>query len=278
METGDYHGATIQNNMARVMHGYLICGQVGEEHLILSAILAADLLAVHPGCVPPSCEEMCGTAPEAKTKRRNERHQRGRHQKAQHPFSTPLNNHIHVCCLIRNTMNALCFSVAALPQLPRWPPLVSHCLWLSGKRGAGIKKGLRYRRMRSSRKTWVPASRSMVFVTCGTRKTPCTNMQHLLFGFQRHTYNRTLRTRNTRNTHGTRSTKVKVEATAQYASHMKNGGNVQNGCFHDVWHVRKPPGTSKLYGFIFDEQKQFIPFCAWQTKEYFWFLLRDLRG
>ena len=43
-------------------------------------------------------------------------------------------------------MNALCFSVAALPQLPRWPPLASHCLWLSGKSGAGIKKGLRYRR------------------------------------------------------------------------------------------------------------------------------------
>ena len=185
MESGDCHGATIQNNKARVMHGYLICGHVYEKHLILSAILAADLLAVQLGCVPPSWQEMCGTAPEAETKRRNERHRRGRHQKAQHPYSTPLNNHIHDCCLIWNTMNAVCFSVAALPQLPRWAPWASHCLWLSGKRGAGIKKGLRYRWTHSSRKTWVPASRSMVFVTCGTRNTPCTDMQHLLFGLQR---------------------------------------------------------------------------------------------
>ena len=80
-------------------------------------------------------------------------------------------------------MNALCFSVAAFPQLPKWPPLASHYLCLSGKRGAGIKKGLRYKRTRSSRKTWVPASRSMVFVTHGTGNMPCTDMQHLLFGF-----------------------------------------------------------------------------------------------
>ena len=66
MGTGD--GANIQNNMARVMHGYLVCRQVREEHLIPSAILAADLLAVHPGCVPAGCEEMCGTALEAKKK------------------------------------------------------------------------------------------------------------------------------------------------------------------------------------------------------------------
>ena len=71
--------------------------------------------------------------------------------------------------------------------------------------------------------------------------------------------------RNTRNTRGTRSTKAKVEATARYASHMENGGNEQNGCFHDVRYVRKPPGpgTTKLYGFIFDQQKTLIPFCAW---------------
>ena len=78
--TGD--GANIQNNMARVTHGYLICGHIGEEHLILSAILAAELLAIHSGCVPTGCEEMCGTAPQAETKRRNERHRRGRHEKA----------------------------------------------------------------------------------------------------------------------------------------------------------------------------------------------------
>ena len=84
-------------------------------------------------------------------------------------------------------MNALSFSVAALPQLPRWPPWASHYLWLSGKSGAGIKKGLRYRRMRSSRKTWVPASRSVMFVTCGTRNTPCTDMRRELFVFQSHT-------------------------------------------------------------------------------------------
>ena len=160
-------------------------------------------------------------------------------------------------------MNAVCFSVAAFPQLPRWPPLASHCLWLSGKSGAGIKKGLRYRRTRSSRKTWVPASRSLMSVTCGTRNPPCTDMRHELCEFQRHTLKRTLRTRNTRNTRGTRSTKAKVEATARYASHMENGGNEQNGCFHDVRHVRKPPGTKKLYGFIFDEQKTLIPSCAW---------------
>ena len=40
---GTRDGANIQNNMARVMHGYLVCGHVGEEHLILSAILAANL-------------------------------------------------------------------------------------------------------------------------------------------------------------------------------------------------------------------------------------------
>ena len=44
---------------------------------------------------------------------------------------------------------------------------------------------------------------------------------------------------------------------------MENGGNEQNGCFHDFRHVREPPGTTKLYGFIFDEQKSLIPFCAW---------------
>ena len=128
METRECHGATIQNIMAPVMHAYLICGHVGEVHLILSAILAADFLAVDPCCVPPSWAEMCGTAVEAERKKRSGRHRRGRHQKAQHPYSTPLNNHIHVCGLIWNTMNALCCSVAALPQLPRWPPLASHCL------------------------------------------------------------------------------------------------------------------------------------------------------
>ena len=65
MGIGD--GANVQKNLARVMHGYLICGHIGEEHLILAAILAADLLAVHPCCVPPGCEEMCGTAPEKET-------------------------------------------------------------------------------------------------------------------------------------------------------------------------------------------------------------------
>ena len=38
--------------MALVMHAYLICGHVGEVHLIFSAILAAGFLAVDPGCVP----------------------------------------------------------------------------------------------------------------------------------------------------------------------------------------------------------------------------------
>ena len=37
-------------------------------------------------------------------------------------------------------MNALCLSVAAFPQLPRWPPLASHCLWLSGKKRCGHKE------------------------------------------------------------------------------------------------------------------------------------------
>ena len=68
METRDCHVATIQNIMALVMHAYLICGHIGEVHLILSAILAAHFLAVDPGCVPPSCAEMCGTAAEAETK------------------------------------------------------------------------------------------------------------------------------------------------------------------------------------------------------------------
>ena len=72
MGTGD--GANIRNNIAGVTHGYLVCGHVGEEHLTLSAILAANLLAIHPGCVPTGCEETCGTAPKAKTKTRNERH------------------------------------------------------------------------------------------------------------------------------------------------------------------------------------------------------------
>ena len=112
-----------------------ICSHVGEEHLILSAILAANLPAVHRGSVPAGCEEMCGTAPEAETKRQNKRHLRGRHQKAQHPHSTKLNNHIHVCRLIWTKMNALCFSPAAFPQLPKWPPLARHCLWLSDLMG-----------------------------------------------------------------------------------------------------------------------------------------------
>ena len=111
----------------------------------------------------------------------------GAHQKAQQPNSTPLINHIHVCCLMWNTLNAFCFSVAAFPHLPRWPPLASHCLWLSATRGAGIKKGLCHRRTRSSRKTWVPASRSIIFHTRGTRNTPCTDMRHLTFGFHTHT-------------------------------------------------------------------------------------------
>ena len=51
-------------------------------------------------------------------------------------------------------------------------------MWLSGKSGAGIKKGLRYRRTRSSHKTWVLASRSVMSVT---------DMRHELFEFQRHT-------------------------------------------------------------------------------------------
>jgi hypothetical protein len=68
METRDRHGATKRNIMALVMHAYLICGDVGEVHLIFSAILAAGLLAVDPGCVPPSCADMCGTAQKQKKK------------------------------------------------------------------------------------------------------------------------------------------------------------------------------------------------------------------
>ena len=67
-ETRNRHGATIQNIMALVMHAYLICGHVGEVHLFLLAMLAADFLAVDPGCVPPSCAEMCGTARKQKQK------------------------------------------------------------------------------------------------------------------------------------------------------------------------------------------------------------------
>ena len=37
-------------------------------------------------------------------------------------------------------MNALCFSVAAFPQLPRWPPLAGHYLWLSGEKRCGHKE------------------------------------------------------------------------------------------------------------------------------------------
>ena len=69
METRDCHGATIKNIVALVMRAYLTCGLVGEVHLILSAILALDFLAVDLGRVPPSCAEMCGTAPEAQTKK-----------------------------------------------------------------------------------------------------------------------------------------------------------------------------------------------------------------
>ena len=46
METRDRHGATKRNIMALVMHAYLICGEVGEVHLIFSAILAAGLLVM----------------------------------------------------------------------------------------------------------------------------------------------------------------------------------------------------------------------------------------
>ena len=60
MGTGD--GANAQHNMARVLHGYLVSCHLGEEHLILSAILAADLLTVHTGRLPTVCEAMCGKA------------------------------------------------------------------------------------------------------------------------------------------------------------------------------------------------------------------------
>ena len=68
IETRDRHGATIQNIMALVMHAYLIRGHAGEVHLIVSAILVADFLAVDSGCVPPSCAEMCGKAQQQKEK------------------------------------------------------------------------------------------------------------------------------------------------------------------------------------------------------------------
>ena len=55
------------------MHAYLICGHVGEVNLIFSAILAAGFLAVDPGCVPPCCAEMCGTAQKQKQKMGSER-------------------------------------------------------------------------------------------------------------------------------------------------------------------------------------------------------------
>ena len=66
IETKDCRGATKKNIMALVMHAYLICSHVAEVHLIFSATLAADLFAVDPGCVPPSCAEMCGTAQKQK--------------------------------------------------------------------------------------------------------------------------------------------------------------------------------------------------------------------
>ena len=37
---GTVDGTNIQNNMARVPHGYLVCGHNREEHLVLSVILA----------------------------------------------------------------------------------------------------------------------------------------------------------------------------------------------------------------------------------------------
>ena len=85
MGTGD--GAKIQNNMARVMHGYLVCGHVGEEHLIFLATLAADLVVIHPGSVPTGCEETCDTAPEAKKKRETHRIDAGRIKR--HKTPTP---------------------------------------------------------------------------------------------------------------------------------------------------------------------------------------------
>ena len=148
------------------------------------------LLVIHPGSVPTGCEEMCGTAPEAKKKMFNERNRRRGHQKAQHPHSSPFKCHIHVCCWIWNTMNALCLSVAALPQLPKWPPLASQCLWLSGERGAGIKKGLWHRRTRSSRKMCVPASRSTrrrSYSIRAVRRTRLAKICHTCFSVSRGT-------------------------------------------------------------------------------------------
>ena len=187
MEIGDYHGATIQNKMARVMHAYLICGHVGEEHLILSAILAADLLAIHPSCVPPSCEEMCGTAPKAETKRRKERHRRGRHQKAQHSV-LPRIEQSHTCLLFDLEHDErVVLQHGRDPLTAQVAPLGKPLLVVVRENGCRHKERAEVQVTRSPRKTWVPASRSMVFVTRGTRNTPCTDMRHELFGFQRHT-------------------------------------------------------------------------------------------
>ena len=68
MVTRDRHDATKRKILALVMDAYLICGHVGEVHLIFSVFLAADFLAVDEGCVPPSCAEMFGTAQKQKQK------------------------------------------------------------------------------------------------------------------------------------------------------------------------------------------------------------------
>ena len=41
---GTRYGAKIQDKMAPVKHGNLVCGHVGEVHLISSAILVAPFL------------------------------------------------------------------------------------------------------------------------------------------------------------------------------------------------------------------------------------------
>ena len=161
--------------MALVMHAYLICGDVGEVHLIFSAILAAGFLAVDPCCVPPSCAEMCGTA-QKKKKKVKRTTSTWETSKGTTPVLHPIEQS-HTCLLLDLEHDErVVLERGRVPPTAQVAPLGQPLLVAVREKRCGHKERARYRRTRSSRKTWVPASRSVMSVTCGTRNTPCTDI------------------------------------------------------------------------------------------------------
>ena len=129
----------MQNNMACVKHGYLLCGHVGEVHLIFSAILAANLLAIHLGSVPIGCEETRGTALEAKnnTKRTESRREATKGTRAPiHPVEQS-----HTCLLFDLEHDErIVLERGRVPPAPQAPPFGKPLLVAVREEGCGQKE------------------------------------------------------------------------------------------------------------------------------------------